>query len=198
MIKQNLLDLIAIDISQCEKCKLCEGRTLTVPGEGNPNAKIAMVGEGPGADENISGRPFVGRAGKLLDKMIANMGLKREDVFISNTVHCRPPDNRKPEPDEIELCLPYLKMQLQVIQPICIVALGGTAMEALIGPGEGITKRHGQRFTTKIDNGASEDWDVSVFPVYHPSYLLRNPAAKVDAAKDLATVLSFIKYYDSI
>jgi DNA polymerase len=196
MIKQNLLNLIAKDISQCEKCKLCKGSGLKVPGEGNPNAKIIFCGEGSGQTEAETGRPFVGRAGKLLDKMIENMGLKREDVFISNIVHCRPPDNRKPEPDEIESCLPYIKMQIQVIQPICVVALGATAMEALVGPGEGITKRHGQRFITRIDNGASEDW-VSVFPVYHPSYLLRNPSAKTDAAKDLSTVLAFIKEYES-
>ncbi len=185
-IKQNLLNVIANDISRCTKCELCKNRTNTVPGEGNENCKVVFIGEGPGADEDNSGKPFVGRSGKLLTKMIESIGLKREDVFILNICKCRPPDNRKPTEDEIKACRNYLEMQLKVISPECIVTLGATATDAILGPGDGITKRRaglaGYK-TWKFDGN-----DIIVIPTLHPSYLLRNPSAKKDAAEDLAIV----------
>ncbi|MBT8043204.1 MAG: hypothetical protein KJN98_08545, partial [Pontiella sp.] len=138
------VDAIAAHIAACTSCGLCRTRTRTVPGEGNADAPdILFVGEGPGADEDAQGRPFVGRAGKLLDKMIDAMGYRREQVFIANVVKCRPPENRKPVREEMDQCLPYLRRQIELIRPKVIVGLGGTAMEGLLGNPVGITRMRG-------------------------------------------------------
>lgn len=194
-VKKNLLKIIAEDISRCTKCELHKTRTNTVPGEGPEDCDIVFVGEAPGAEEDETGRPFVGRAGKLLTKMIESIGLKREDVHILNVCKCRPPGNRKPTPEEMEACKPYLEMQLKVIQPSYMVTLGSTATEAILGPGEGITKRRAgiKGVPVGYDQEKSQrpdvnEVDICVFPTLHPSYLLRNPPAKKDAAEDLAVL----------
>lgn len=175
------LALIAKRIASCKKCRLCETRTNTVPGQGNPAPDIMFVGEGPGADEDEQGLAFVGRAGQLLTKIIEAMGLTREEVFIGNIVKCRPPDNRVPEPDEMEKCIPYLKEQIAILRPKVIVCLGATAVKGLFGPDlEGITKIRGQWRTYE---------GIDTMPTYHPAYLLRNPPMKTDAWKDMKEVL---------
>ncbi|MBT8042811.1 MAG: uracil-DNA glycosylase, partial [Pontiella sp.] len=149
---------------------------------GNADAPdILFVGEGPGADEDAQGRPFVGRAGKLLDKMIVAMGYRREQVFIANVVKCRPPDNRKPVREEMDLCLPYLRHQIALIRPRVIVGLGGTAMEGLLGNPVGITRMRGVW---------QEYAGIKLMPTYHPSYLLRDPSKKKDVWADLKLVLA--------
>jgi DNA polymerase len=180
------LEQLAGDVATCTQCRLAPTRTQTVFSRGNPGAKLAFVGEAPGADEDAQGLPFVGRAGQLLDKMIAAMGLSPErDVYICNIVKCRPPDNRRPEPDEIASCIPYLHEQLALVQPKVIVALGNTAVGALLGTKMGITKIRGQ---WKLYKGLTP-----VMPTYHPSYLIRPSAqqaeAKRQAWEDLQAVM---------
>ncbi len=176
------LAAIAAAIAQCRACGLCQGRTHTVPGEGAPAPELVFVGEGPGADEDASGRPFVGAAGQLLDKMIVAMGLAREQVFICNVVKCRPPGNRTPEPEEMAACLPFLEAQLGVLRPKVICLLGATPLKALLGL-TGITRLHGQR----------QEWrGIPVIPSFHPAYLLRNPEAKKPAWEDLKVVLGLL------
>ena len=176
------LEAMATHISSCTNCGLCQKRNLTVPGEGNGDSPdIMFIGEGPGAEEDAQGRPFVGKAGKLLDKMIEAMGYQREDVFIGNVVKCRPPDNRKPLPEEMEMCLPYLRQQIELIKPKIIVGLGGTAMEGLLGKPVGITRMR----------GVWQDYaGIKLMPTFHPSYLLRDPSKKKDAWADLQMVLT--------
>jgi uracil-DNA glycosylase family 4 len=171
---------ISTRIAQCRQCTLCEARTNTVPGQGSPTPAIAFVGEGPGADEDQQGLAFVGRAGKLLTKMIEAMGLTRDEVWIGNIVKCRPPGNRAPLPDEMEACLPYLKEQLALLQPRVIVCLGATAVKGLLETKTGITKLRG--------NWRSFE-GIDVMPTFHPAYLLRNPPAKKDVWEDLKDVL---------
>jgi len=171
---------ISVRIAQCRQCTLCEARTNTVPGQGNPSPDIAFVGEGPGADEDQQGLAFVGRAGKLLTKMIEAMGLTRDEVWIGNIVKCRPPENRVPLPDEMEACLPYLKEQLALLQPKVIVCLGATAVKGLLDTKTGITKLRGN---WKSFEG------IDVMPTFHPAYLLRNPPVKKEAWEDLKEVL---------
>jgi DNA polymerase len=189
-IKKNLLKIIAEDISRCTKCDLHKTRTNTVPGEGPEECSVVFLGEGPGADEDKSGRPFVGRSGKLLTKMIESTGLKREDVHILNVCKCRPPDNRKPTQEEMDACKPYLEMQLKVICPDVLVTLGATATDAILGPGDGITKRRAGKGGVKsirLENDCRDEREeIVVVPTLHPSYLLRNPPAKEDAAEDLS------------
>ncbi len=176
------LAAIADVIAQCRACGLCEQRTKTVPGEGPPTPELVFVGEGPGADEDASGRPFVGAAGQLLDKMIVAMGLQRSEVFICNVVKCRPPGNRAPEPDEMAACLPYLEAQLTALRPKVLCLLGATPLKALLGL-TGITRLHGQR----------KEWrGIPVIPSFHPAYLLRNPEAKKPAWEDLKNVLGVL------
>jgi DNA polymerase len=176
------LDAVAASIADCTQCALHSGRTNTVPGEGNPQPEIMFVGEAPGADEDAQGRPFVGRAGKLLTKMIEAMGFQREEVFIANICKCRPPENRKPEPDEMEACIPYLKAQIALLKPQVIVCLGGTATEGLLGL-TGITKVRGNWHTFE---------GIDVMPTFHPSYLLRKQSAKHEVWADLQAVLKHI------
>lgn len=185
------LERIAADIGDCRRCKLCEGRTKIVFGSGNPEARLVFVGEGPGEDEDLQGMPFVGRAGQLLTQMINNtaaregMTVRREHVYICNVVKCRPPKNRTPEPDEMEICGQFLYRQLNVIRPRAICALGATAAKALLGAKEGITKLRGRWHWWR---------DIPVMPTYHPSYLLRpyNQNAKREAWEDLKKVLHYV------
>ncbi len=185
------LDLIREDIGDCRRCRLCEGRNKIVFGVGSPQAKLVFVGEAPGADEDLQGIPFVGRAGQLLTQMINNTALKegikitRDDVYIANVAKCRPPDNRAPQPDEMEICGQFLSRQLAVLKPKAICALGGTSAKALLGTKEGVTKMRGNWYKWR---------DFPVMVTYHPSFLLRayNVEAKREAWEDLKKVLHFV------
>ncbi len=165
----------------CEKCKLSKTRTQVVYGVGNPNADLMFIGEAPGRDEDLQGEPFVGRAGQLLTDIIKAMKLTRDDVYIANVVKCRPPENRNPEPDELDACRPYIQRQVEIIQPKVIVALGRFALQSLTGKAYGITSVRGQWLEY---NG------VKVMPTYHPAYLLRNQAAKKDVWSDMKKVIA--------
>lgn len=165
------LEKLSAKVGKCRKCGLGAERTNAVPGEGNSNAQIVFVGEAPGADEDAQGRPFVGRAGKLLDKIINAMGLQRQDVFICNILKCRPPGNRDPKPDEINSCLPYLQKQIETLNPEIIVALGAHAAKTLLDTSETIGKLRG-RFHEYVTSPGREP--VKLMPTYHPAYLLRN------------------------
>ncbi|WP_437990951.1 uracil-DNA glycosylase family protein [Sorangium sp. So ce145] len=175
------LSLLAEEVRTCQKCPLHEGRTHTVFSRGDPSSEVVFVGEGPGAEEDLQGQPFVGAAGQLLDKMIAAMGYHRDEVYICNIVKCRPPKNRKPEPAEMAACSPYLTAQLALIKPKVIVALGATAVQGLIGTSEGITKLRG---TWKLYKGS-----IPIMPTFHPAYLLRQPSAKREVWSDLKEVM---------
>ena len=160
------LEKVAKRIRSTYCCDLCPQRTNAVPGEGNPKADLVLIGEGPGATEDETGRPFVGAAGRLLEDILGAVGLKREDVFICNVVKCRPPQNRKPLPDEIAACIPYLHRQLALIRPKVILTLGGTAAEALLGVKQSLGKLRGQVHTYD---------GIPLIATYHPAALLRNP-----------------------
>ena len=165
------LEKIAEEVHQCRKCSLGSSRTNAVPGEGNPNARIMFIGEGPGADEDAQGRPFVGRAGQLLDKVIAAMGLKRSEVFIGNILKCRPPENRDPRADEIINCLPYLQRQIEIIEPEIIVALGAHAARTLLNTTKPIGQLRGQFHEYYSGLGRPP---IKLMATYHTAYLLRN------------------------
>jgi DNA polymerase len=177
------LELIRADIGDCRRCKLCEKRTNIVFGEGSPTARLMFIGEGPGEQEDLQGRPFVGAAGKLLDKIIEAMGFRREDVYIGNVVKCRPPGNRAPEPDEAGACEQFLFRQIEVIRPRILVALGGTALKCLLHEDAKITKMRG-RF---MDYTAGAH-TAKLMPTFHPAFLLRNPDAKKDVWDDMKKV----------
>jgi len=167
--KQRLLDeLDGEQVKGCTKCGLCQSRTQTVFGEGNPDARLMFIGEGPGQTEDQTGRPFVGRAGELLDKQIEAMGLKREDVYIANVVKCRPPNNRTPTPEEVATCGSYLVRQVRVIRPEAIVTLGGPASKLVLNSQQGITRLRGQ-----WGQFGATDPAVPVMPTFHPAFLLR-------------------------
>jgi uracil-DNA glycosylase family 4 len=170
-------------IGDCTRCKLSKTRTKIVFGSGNPNADLMFVGEGPGRDEDLSGEPFVGRAGKLLTDMIKAMGLQREDVYIANVVKCRPPDNRLPEKDEIAACSPFLMRQIDTIKPKVICTLGSCSAQMLLQTTQGISKLRGEWFDFR---------DSKLMPTYHPAYLLRNPGAKPEVWKDLQKVMAVL------
>lgn len=165
------LEKIADEVRQCRKCDLGSLRTNAVPGEGNPKARILFVGEGPGADEDAQGRPFVGRAGQLLNKIIAACGLKREEVFIANIVKCRPPENREPRADEIINCFPYLQRQIEIINPDVIIALGAPAARTLLNTNKSIGQLRGQFYEYYAGMGRPP---IKLMPTYHTAYLLRN------------------------
>lgn len=167
------------EITRCQKCRLCAGRTYPVPGEGNPHAQLMFIGEGPGRDEDQTGRPFVGRAGQLLDKMIGAIGLSREEVFIANVVKCRPPQNRAPEADEVAACMPYLRAQVGLIRPQVIVLLGSSALGAILGPDHRITRERGAWIERK---------GVWFMPTFHPAALLRDESKKRPVWEDLKKV----------
>ncbi len=185
------LDQIRLDIGDCKRCRLCEARTNIVFGDGNEQSPLVFVGEGPGADEDQQGIPFVGRAGQLLTQMIEGTAakegirIKRPDIYICNVVKCRPPENRTPQPDEMQICGQFLYRQLLTIKPKAICALGATAMKALLNTKEGITKLRGQWHKWR---------DIPVMITYHPSYLLRqyNQQAKREAWEDLKALLHFV------
>ena len=182
-IAGDTLPRIREDIGDCTRCKLHKGRTKIVFGTGNPNADLMFVGEGPGRDEDLSGEPFVGRAGKLLTDMIKAMGLQREDVYIANVVKCRPPENRLPEKDEISTCSPFLMRQIDAIKPKVICTLGSCSAQTLLQTAQGISKLRGEWFDFR---------GVKLMPTYHPAYLLRNPAAKPEVWKDLQKVMAVL------
>jgi len=180
-IKDDTLLKIREDLGDCTRCKLHKGRNKLVFGDGSATAKLVFVGEGPGADEDVQGLPFVGRAGKLLTQMIEAMGLQRNDVYICNVVKCRPPQNRAPEPGEVETCSPYLLRQIDVINPKVIVCLGAVAAKTLLETTRGISQYRGEW----------QEWrGRKLMATYHPAYLLRNPPAKADVWKDLQKVMA--------
>ncbi|HEU4410707.1 MAG TPA: uracil-DNA glycosylase [Polyangiaceae bacterium] len=175
------LQVLAGEAAGCTRCRLHAGRTKSVFARGNPRARIMFVGEGPGADEDVRGLPFVGKAGQLLDRMVAAMGLQQDEIYIGNVVKCRPPQNRKPEPDEMSACVPFLAEQIALVEPEVIIALGGTAAEGLLGGRIAITRARGQWRLYRAT--------IPVMPTYHPAYLLRNPPAKREVWDDLRAVL---------
>ena len=176
MAPDPLLTLRA-DIGDCTRCKLhALGRTQIVFGVGNPEADLMFVGEAPGADEDIQGIPFVGRAGQLLTKIIEAIGLKRDDVYIANVIKCRPPQNRNPEPDEVETCEPFLFRQIDTIKPKVIVALGKFAAQTLLRRETPISRLRGQVFDYR---------GAKLVPTFHPAYLLRNPSSKREVWEDM-------------
>lgn len=182
--RQRRLTVLADEVKACTKCILHAERTQTVFARGNGSSGLCFVGEGPGADEDAQGFPFVGPAGQLLDRMIAAMGIERDDVYVCNIVKCRPPKNRAPEPEEMSACMPYLAEQLSLVEPQVIVALGKTAVQGLFGTAEGITRIRGR---WRLYQGR-----VAVMPTFHPAYLLRNPAAKREVWADLQLVLKHL------
>jgi uracil-DNA glycosylase len=182
-VEGDTLERTREDLGECTRCRLHEQRNKIVFGAGNPRAELVFVGEGPGHDEDVQGLPFVGRAGKLLTQMIEAMGLTREQVYICNVVKCRPPENRKPEDDEVATCSPYLYRQLDVIAPKAIVCLGGTAAQALLNTKDSISRFRGTWFDFR---------NTKLLVTYHPAYLLRNPNAKGEVWKDLQKVMAHL------
>ena len=181
--KLALAAMDANEVKGCTRCRLHETRKNTVFGEGSPDAKIFFIGEGPGENEDLTGRPFVGRAGQLLDKMIAGMGLSREHVFIANIVKCRPPGNRVPLPDEVATCTPYLERQLEIVRPAVIVTLGLPALKYML---------NNPKLTMGRMRGQWQEWrGIKLMPTFHPSYVLRTYTDEVRAAvwSDLQKVL---------
>ena len=177
------LDELREAIGECVRCPLSQGRTHLVFGVGNPKADLVFVGEAPGRDEDLKGEPFVGRAGQLLTKIIAAMGLSREDVYICNVVKCRPPDNRDPLPSEIERCEPFLQEQLRIIKPRVICALGSFSAQTLLKSEVRISRLRGQFRDYK---------SIPLMPTYHPSFLLRNPHAKREVWEDIKMIMKLL------
>ncbi len=171
-------------VLRCKKCLLCKSRINPVFGEGNPQARLVFVGEAPGREEDLQGRPFVGRAGELLTRIIKAMGLKRTDVYICNILKCRPPQNRNPQPSEILACQDYLRQQLEIINPQVICCLGKFACYVLLGQDLPITKLRG-RF--------GDFCGIKVMPTFHPAYLLRNPSAKRLVWEDMQKIMGALK-----
>ena len=182
-LEDKTLNQVAATVSGCQDCKLCKTRTNTVFGSGSNKARLMFIGEGPGADEDAQGLPFVGRAGQLLTKMIEAMGLQRSEVYIANVVKCRPPENRKPEKDEVEACEGFLFKQIELIKPDLMIALGATAMECLLKTEEKIGQKRGQILDYR---------DRKLLITYHPAYLLRNPPAKKYVWDDLKVAMKFL------
>jgi len=178
------LEEIRADLGDCRRCKLAGGRKTIVFGEGNPHAELVFVGEGPGADEDEQGLPFVGRAGQLLNRMIQMIDMKRQEVYICNVVKCRPPGNRTPEKDEIETCSPFLFRQLETIQPRLICCLGAPAVKTVLGIKEGITKIHGQFYDFAHSKALA---------TVHPAYVLRSPREEKILREDFEKIREFLK-----
>jgi DNA polymerase len=178
------LEEIRADLGDCHRCKLASGRKHIVFGEGNPHADLVFVGEGPGADEDEQGLPFVGRAGQLLNRMIQMIGMKRGEVYICNVVKCRPPGNRAPEKDEIEACSPFLFRQLEAIKPRLICCLGAPAVKTVLGIKDGITKIHGQFYDFA---------NAKALATVHPAYVLRNPREEKILREDFDKIREFLK-----
>jgi uracil-DNA glycosylase len=182
--RRTALEEIAAEVRACTKCRLHQTRTKAVPGEGDPDTEVVFVGEGPGFNEDRQGRPFIGRAGDLLVKLLASIGWRREDVFITNVVKCRPPDNRDPQPDEIAACAPYLQRQLEVLDPAVVVTLGRFSMGTFM-PGARISQVHG---TVRPVDPATGARSALVFAMYHPAAALRTPAIERDSYADIGAV----------
>ncbi|UCG11490.1 MAG: uracil-DNA glycosylase [Deltaproteobacteria bacterium] len=178
------LDLIRADLEDCKRCRLHSNRTHIVFGDGSPSARLVLVGEGPGHEEDLQGRPFVGAAGKLLDRIIAAVGLRRDEVYICNVLKCRPPGNRNPQPDEIDRCGPFLRSQLRAIRPQAILALGSFAAQFLLSS---------QQPISRLRNRVHQFDGIAVVPTYHPAYLLRNPLQKRRVWEDLQLLLSLVR-----
>jgi uracil-DNA glycosylase family 4 len=178
------LEQIRADLGDCQRCKLASGRRNVVFGEGNPHAELVFVGEGPGADEDEQGLPFVGRAGQLLNRMIQMIGMKRAEVYICNVVKCRPPENRTPEKDEMETCSPFLFRQLEAIKPRLICCLGAPAVRTVLGIKEGITRIHGQFYDFATSKALA---------TVHPAYVLRNPREEKILREDFEKIREFLK-----
>jgi len=176
------LEAIAAEVRTCTRCRLAQGRTKAVPGEGHPDTEVVFVGEGPGQTEDLQGRPFVGRAGELLVKWLASIGWRRQEVFITNIVKCRPPGNRDPEPDEIAACAPYLKRQLEVLDPSVVVTLGRFSM-GHFRPGERITQIHGTQAPAPAETGTR---DAVAFALFHPAAALRSTEVERQSYEDIA------------
>lgn len=175
----NSFEELEEQIKDCKKCKLCNNRTNIVLGIGNRNAKVMFIGEGPGADEDIQGEPFVGKAGKLMNQAFKGIGIKREDVYICNVVKCRPPMNRNPEADEVKACINYLREQVMLVKPKIIVLLGSVALKAILGDEYSITKARGKWVEQK---------EIKYMPTFHPAALLRDETKKIDFWNDLKEV----------
>lgn len=173
------LDQLREQVGACHQCPLADGRTNVVFGEGDPEARVLIVGEAPGKNEDLQGRPFVGAAGKLLDDLLAVAGLAREDVFIANVLKCRPPGNRDPRPEEIELCTPYLREQTRTIDPEVIVTLGNFSTKLILKTEVGITRLHGH---------VQQAGRFKVFPIYHPAAALYDPTKRAALEDDFATL----------
>lgn len=182
--REETLEDIKAEIGNC--CHLCKGCTQAVFGEGNPNAQLMFIGEAPGAEEDLQGRPFVGQAGKLLDKIIEAMALKRQDVYITNVVKCRPPENRKPEKEEIEACEGFLFREIAVVKPQVIVTLGATPLFSLLRIKDGISRVRGNWYEYK---------GIPVMPTFHPAYLLRSPDKKREVWEDIKKVMTHLKMF---
>ena len=179
------LAAVRADIGDCTRCKLHTlGRTQVVFGSGNPNAELMFVGEAPGADEDIQGVPFIGRAGQLLTKIIEAIDLKREDVYIANVIKCRPPQNRNPEPDEVETCEPFLFQQIDIIRPKVIVGLGKFAAQTLLRTLDPISRLRGRVYDYR---------GAKLIPTFHPAYVLRNPSSKREVWEDMKLVRSLLQ-----
>jgi len=178
--KADALEKLKAKVLKCKKCDLYKSRTNLVLGEGSPNAELMFVGEAPGRDEDLQGKPFVGRAGKLLGKIIEAMGLKREDVYIANILKDRPPENRNPQEDEIKACIPYLKEQIKIIQPKVICALGTFAAQRLLEEETTISKLRGKFYVYE---------GIKLMPTYHPAYLLRNSKEKATVWSDMKLIM---------
>jgi uracil-DNA glycosylase family 4 len=178
------LGTLARMVSECRKCGLCGTRTNTVFADGSTSARLVFIGEAPGRDEDLRGLPFVGRAGQLLDKMIAAIDLRRDEVYICNVLKCRPPENRTPAPDEVEQCLPYLEQQLALVRPALICALGLSAAQALLKTKSSMASLRGRTFEYR---------GIPLIPTYHPAALLRNPGLKREAWTDMQRVRDTLK-----
>lgn len=174
-------DELAAVAAVCTRCKLASTRTNVVWGSGNPDADLMFIGEAPGRDEDLAGVPFVGRAGQLLTDIIGAMKLQRDDVYIANVIKCRPPENRNPEPDELDACRPYIKQQIAMIKPRVIVTLGRFALQSTLERTVAISAARGEW----LDFGG-----IRLMPTYHPAYLLRNPSAKKDVWNDMKKVMA--------
>jgi DNA polymerase len=182
-VEDDTLERIHQDLGDCRRCKLWPHRTRIVFGCGNPRAQLVFVGEAPGADEDAQGLPFVGRAGQLLTHWIESLGLKRDDVYISNVIKCRPPGNRSPEKDEVQTCSPFLLRQLDALRPKLICCLGSVALQTLLEKSVSITRMRGQFFDYR---------GSKLFATFHPAYLLRNPHANREVQADLRKIRSFL------
>ena len=177
------------EIGDCTRCKLHSGRTHLVFGTGDPEAELMFVGEAPGEDEDRQGKPFVGKAGQLLTRIIEAMELKREDVYIANIIKCRPPGNRNPEPDEIASCSPFIQRQIEIMRPKVICALGTFAAQTLLGTGQKISQLRGRFHDLPILFSDGSPAGIKVMPTFHPAYLLRNPEEKKRVWEDMQMIM---------